>query len=375
MQGLPKFQVVVWMNQPSHYQTVFFRELRAQTGGRIAVIYDADLASDRRALGWQSVREEQYQQHFLQGWLDAVVKAWNHRDAVHMVNGLWSVWRFLPAALLLLLNGSLVYFHSECPDPDRPRNRFIDALKRLWIRWVFMWSAGIFVIGKRAAQHYSAMGVPSNKIFPFLYCTEVIRGATGPVRGREAPRVLYVGQFIPRKDVETLLRAFAVLRGEFQEWQLRLVGAGPLRERYQQLGEQLALGRSLEILAASSPAEIVTHMQDSRLVVLPSRFDGWGLVVNEALQLGVPAVASNGCGASQLLTEQKSWGGVFTAGDSAGLAASMRQIMKQDPADLLDRRAIEAKIGKSATVRSFVRQVDSDLTMRCRSRLSPTRLT
>ena len=57
------------------------------------------------------------------------------------------------------------------------------------------------------------------------------------------------------------------------------------------------------------------------LLALPSRWDGWGLVVNEALAVGVPVIASNACGASDLIRQDVN-GYVFTSEDAASLRES-----------------------------------------------------
>ena len=67
-----------------------------------------------------------------------------------------------------------------------------------------------------------------------------------------------------------------------------------------------------------SNAEAVAEIARHDLFLLPSRFDGWGAVVNEALMCGVPVVCSDNCGAAELLGE--SWRGeVFRTGSAAGL--------------------------------------------------------
>jgi len=74
------------------------------------------------------------------------------------------------------------------------------------------------------------------------------------------------------------------------------------------------------------------------LVVLPSRYDGWGAVVNEALQQGVPVLASDNAGASALVRASGA-GAVFGATDAAALAAHLRRALLE-PGLLADWRAL-----------------------------------
>ena len=63
---------------------------------------------------------------------------------------------------------------------------------------------------------------------------------------------------------------------------------------------------------------------DTDLLLLPSRKDGWGAVVNEALMCGVPVICSDNCGAADLLREP--WrGAIFKAGSVEGLRERLQE--------------------------------------------------
>jgi glycosyltransferase involved in cell wall biosynthesis len=62
--------------------------------------------------------------------------------------------------------------------------------------------------------------------------------------------------------------------------------------------------------------------------VLPSRFDGWGAVVNEALMVGTPVICSNRCGASDVIENGRN-GYVFEAGSARALRERLRQYCEE----------------------------------------------
>jgi len=348
--------IVIWMNQPSHYQTVFFRELASRPDVTLQVFYGTGLPSARRELGWSSFAEEVFPQRILGGRLDAMREAWRNRRAVHMINGLWSVPAFVLVSLLLWLVGARFYFHSERPNPAKERRGLWREIKRIWIRVMFLRARGIFVIGRAATEAFVDMGVPSKKVVPFLYFTN-----PGPPR-LENPRVFtvcYVGQFVARKRVEDLLAAFARLRLSNPDARLILIGAGPLRGSYEAFVEQHLLHEAVSIAGALPPEQVKESIRTASVLVLPSEFDGWGLTVNEALQSGVPVVCSDGCGAAELLEDHPEWGAVFSRGDVDTLTRLLERIAEGSLATNIDLNEVEAVIGPRAVTDRFLEVIRS----------------
>ncbi len=108
-----------------------------------------------------------------------------------------------------------------------------------------------------------------------------------PASGRV---ILSVGRFVPQKDHATLLRAFARLPGDRAD-HLVLLGEGPLRPELDALARELDIAERLHMpgfLANPLPA-----MARADLVVLSSRFEGFGLVLAEALACGTPVVSTD----------------------------------------------------------------------------------
>jgi glycosyltransferase involved in cell wall biosynthesis len=114
---------------------------------------------------------------------------------------------------------------------------------------------------------------------------------SGPPPG-ERPYVLYVGSLMPHKNVDTLVRAFA-----FDGVNLDLVLVGPItaaeRRRLDELIRSLGCGQRVRHLGWVDDAELGRRYAAAAAVAIPSLHEGFGLPVLEALQLGVPVVASD----------------------------------------------------------------------------------
>ncbi|MHB9131487.1 MAG: glycosyltransferase family 4 protein [Armatimonadota bacterium] len=172
----------------------------------------------------------------------------------------------------------------------------------------------VLAMGKLGQEWFCRAGFPSHKVFPYGYFTETPCVGNTIAHSHPSPgpvRLLYVGQCVQRKGVDVLLRALATQPGD---WQLQIVGQGDQQEALRALRTKLGLDDRVTFLSVLPNPSVMALLQRSDLLILPSRFDGWGAVVNEALLRGTPVVCTDKCGAADLL--QASWQGDVVPVDS-----------------------------------------------------------
>ena len=235
---------------------------------------------------------------------------------------------------------------------------------RLLPRWlVYTWDAlryrrhlsGVFCIGHSGryggARFFAACGYPADRIVPFVHVVDHTPVPHVPVQ-RGHKEILYVGQLIPRKRVDVLLQAFARL--ELPSVRLRIIGQGVEEQNLQQLARQLGIADRVRFSPGMPNAQTVAAMADADVLVLPSRFDGWGAVVNEALMVGTPVVCSNRCGASDLVDNGRN-GYVFEAGHVADLRDRLHSICQDFVHDRAALAATEStRLGGAAVAARFL---------------------
>jgi glycosyltransferase involved in cell wall biosynthesis len=160
------------------------------------------------------------------------------------------------------------------------------------------------------------------------YETPVLPGlldsASVPRRETDPERVhvTYVGRLVDIKGIEDLVCAFAVLDHDaYAEWKLTVVGDGPMREKLRALAAE---DRRVRFVGALPYEALGQHMLQCDVLVLPSTTEPWGLVVNEALGLGLYVIASDRVGAADDLLVDGA-GKVFPAGDIDALSQALRE--------------------------------------------------
>lgn len=136
--------------------------------------------------------------------------------------------------------------------------------------------------------------------------------------------LLYVGRFGEEKGLITLLRAARRLEASGQRCRTVLVGAGPLQQTLAELGEKWCL--NLELLGFLEGEALARVYAAADVMVLPSLSEPWGLVVNEAMEFGLPLVLSDRVGSGPALLEDGKNGYLFSAGNEIDLASKIERL-------------------------------------------------
>ena len=175
---------------------------------------------------------------------------------------------------------------------------------------------------------------------------------------RVAGRILFVGNLVPGKGADVLLRAFIALRERGIPCTLRIVGAGPEREGLQATADRSAARDAVEWAGTVSHDRIAEEYASATVVVLPSRGqgEGLGLVLAEALLSGAAVVASPAGGIPEVVVDETT-GLIARDGDAAHLAAQISRVLADDAlrARLTDAGAarVQAMFAPDAVATAF----------------------
>lgn len=114
--------------------------------------------------------------------------------------------------------------------------------------------------------------------------------------------ILYVGRLATVKNLDSLLRAYAML--PTKSYHLILVGNGPEEENLHQLTAELALAHRVSFAGKQEGDELLAYYAAADLFVLPSVYEPFGAVTHEALMAGLPVACSRVAGSTCLITPQ-----------------------------------------------------------------------
>ena len=115
------------------------------------------------------------------------------------------------------------------------------------------------------------------------------------------PTVLSVGNLIPIKGHDVLLRAVASIAAEFPSLLVELIGDGAERANLEVLARQLAIHDRVRFLGRRSRHDVAAAMRRCTLFALPSRYEGLGCVYLEAMSAGKPVIGCRGQGIAEII--------------------------------------------------------------------------
>lgn len=185
----------------------------------------------------------------------------------------------------------------------------------------------IVAIGSKAEQDYRQR-FPGKPVFNIPYhCDLSSFGENVPERPRTPATILFCGQMIERKGVDLLLQAFEQVIQSGLQARLLLVGReAELPQMMQKLAPEVQ--QQIEFAGFQAPDDLPQFFQQADIFVLPSRYDGWGVVVNQALGAGLPIICSDAVGAAHDLIEPGVNGCIVPSGDAHALTDAFTHYLK-----------------------------------------------
>ncbi len=253
---------------------------------------------------------------------------------------------------------------STAHEPNWLRTATRPAVCRL-VRSADAWLA----YGTRAKDYLVSLGADGSRTFcafntvdleTFAQASDVPAGERDALRAKlgiqpGASVALYCGNLLDLKGVGDLLRAFSVFADERDDVVLVLVGSGKNEREYRSLAESKGLAGRVFFAGFVPREHLGPYYAVADLLVLPSRREVWGLVVNEALAAGVPVVVTDVAGAAPDLVRDGVNGFVVPPGSPSALCAALHRYFDE----ATDREAMGQAAGELIRPFSITRAADA----------------
>lgn len=317
-------KIVVWMNQPSHHQSDFFQQIYKLTEGFSVKYYNLPSKS-RAALGWIENPLGTYPEEFVEPSTKSLYSIADWEASTHIIPGYGC--KFLRELTQHLMQHNVSWIHwSEKASPGL-RWWASYPLKRAHAIRVNRHALGALAIGATASDDFVRWGIKPNKIAHLPYSISGVewrapdQGIADFSAGRRV--FLYVGSLYRGKGVDLLIDAFAQIASMSPEWCLVLVGNDRTNGQYARQANRLGIAERVLFRGVIPSTNIGSAFSAADVLVLPSRYDGWGMVVNEAAAMGLPLVVSDAAGAAWHVVDHAVNGFRFTSGSVRALHQAM----------------------------------------------------
>lgn len=216
---------------------------------------------------------------------------------------------------------------------------------------------GYFAPGKSGVKLLRFYGVSANRIRTGMYAADASLFTSAiPICDRPK-RMIYVGQICERKNVRRLVSAFLSISPSFPDWSLDLYGSGALSDEINQMIRR-SQSQTIHLHSFAQPEELASLYGSSRVFVLPSLEEHWGLVVHEAALSGCVLLTSRQVGAADdFLTSVN--GRSFDAFDQRALECAMSEVMSFTDEQFRRAEEVSVRLSASASLTLFVNGLTS----------------
>ena len=190
---------------------------------------------------------------------------------------------------------------------------------------VYLLCAGAYV-----ASDFSIFGAYPEKMLKWGYFPEFEEQDVDKLlEEKDCKEILWTGRMIDWKQPLMPLKAMNILKKQGVEAHLTMIGDGPYRSKVEEYIISHNLSDSVKVLDFMSPENVREYMKKSLVYLMTSNMqEGWGAVVNEAMNCGCAVVASYGAGSVPYLINDGTNGIVFDYKSHKSLATCIKKLLE-----------------------------------------------
>jgi glycosyltransferase involved in cell wall biosynthesis len=351
-------RLAVLAASPVYYQAPLYRRIAADSRLDFTAIFASDQGArrpfaiaDRHAVDWGVDALGAYNSTFLKNAtrnpsggsvfalrdIDVIACIRRGRFDVLWLHGYHTLTHVLAAATQKAVGGALLFREEQTLLSPRPFWKV--ALKEVGLRWLFRGSYGLF-IGTENRRWFERWGMPAGRLFhvPYAVDNESLRHAASELAPHRqelraefglpahGPVILSVGRLIEKKQPLHLLRAFQCVRSE-RRCSLLVVGSGPLESEMRRV---VTAERIPDVVFAGFLDQTEVHRAyacGDVFALVSSHDETWGVVVNEAMNFGLPIVVSDRVGSGSDLVQSDNNGFIIPHDDLEALTSALHRLI------------------------------------------------
>ena len=294
-------RTVFLSNYFNHHQKPFSDAMYGRLGEGYTFVETSKMTAERKSMGWGMDHTPPYVVtcDMLRVEREKYAKLILDADAVIVGSA--------PEELIRerIRQGKLIFRYSE-----RPLKRGLELYKYpvRFIKWhlrspfwkpIYMLCASAYTAGD-----YAKFGLFRNRCYKWGYFPETIQyDDLGKLIDRkEENSLIWVARYIDWKHPELAIEVVKRLKADGYKFTIRMIGNGELLEATRKLVQEKGLEKEIQILGAMKPEEVRRHMEQSQIHIFTSdKQEGWGAVLNEAMNSGCVPVANRQIGAAPFL--------------------------------------------------------------------------
>lgn len=352
-----KDKVIFWFDSPPKVGKGAFNYVTNNWENEVIYVFNNDFREERKSVNWNDgdFGKAKIIELYKFENQDLIIKSIFNENphAINIVNGFTSIIAskiephiLKPGIKLLMMSERPVtmgnFIERLC------RKVFFKIKYRLICNKFIKYTNAFLPLGKTGVNEYLKYGWPENKMYAFMYNPQlkVIDNIIYHSDNNPKIRFLYIGRFYYKtKGIDTLMKATKYLTGD---WSLDLVGG--YGKNAKQVISWASNQSNVRYIGRWNSDEVITNMSKYDVVVVPSKYDGWNLLINESLHAVVGVISTNETVSHEII-QASGAGIVIKANNKHELANAMQKVI--DSPLLINQWKINAL--------NFVHNIDSSV--------------
>lgn len=202
---------------------------------------------------------------------------------------------------------------------------------RFYFRYLWRQNALLLCASAYAAYDYSRTLTFSERRFRWGYFPETKRYEIKKLMAeKDEKKILWCGRLIDWKHPELAVETAARLRDANVDFTMDIIGSGDMEQILRKQIQNCGLADRVSLLGSMPPSKTREYMERAGILLLTSdRKEGWGAVLNEAMNSGCAVVASSAAGSAPFLLEDGENGFTFRSGDAGELFEKTQALLTQ----------------------------------------------
>lgn len=326
-------------NYLTHHQKPFCDAMNQALSGNFTFISTMPFEQERLNMGWESSSESYELRSYLNKEnQDKAFELLKNADAVIVGNAI----DIKEIIKIRMSSNKLTFRYSE---RLYKKGRWRACNPKNWIR---NWNENLRYINKQlyllcasayTAADFNLMGAYKKKAFKWGYFPEVKKHNINELmknkmslkstnQSSPCALILWVGRFLRWKHPEVPVKLAEVLKHYGYNFDLKIIGSGELEFEINRLIEEKNLVDCVEVLGNMSPKNVRKYMEQADVFLFTSDFnEGWGAVLNEAMNSGCAVVASHSAGSTPFLVEHGVNGLIYRNGNNNDLLNCVKKLL------------------------------------------------
>lgn len=317
--------IVFVSNYFNHHQYSLSENFYHITGGEYTFIATGKMRNERKALGYKEETPEYVMKSYInEQTYEQCLKIINEADVV--------IAGSCPERMIQkrIRENKLTFRYSERP------------LKNKQHKWKYIWNfikfniknprnKNLYMLCASAytAADYAKFCLYNNKAFKWGYFPSVLKYDIEDLcRKKEKRSIVWVGRMVNWKHPDDVIEVAKRLKEEQESFRLYMIGIGEMEQEIRNKVDLYGLSEQVILTGAMSPENVRKYMENSEIFLFTSDFqEGWGAVLNEAMNSGCAVIASHSCGSVPYLIENEKNGYIYQFGKNEQLYINLKRLL------------------------------------------------